>query len=417
MRIGLPVIREINVFVLMFFILYLASPFVDSLTGFLIKFKYIAEGSPGSPSQLYRLLMIGFALAILVYKKELSPRIVYLIFFFLSLELFNSLFHHYTKGLFIGIIYDFKIVYVFLLIKIVKVINKNTDIDKNLILKLFFLSVIIHAILIILPKILGVGLSTYEDGTFGTKGFFPSNNGLGICMGVGALYIIDYVHYYNIKFKNVIIAITLISALLIGSKTVILLTLVSGLFFLSKKSKIYSILVLLLVVCLIVVFYNEIVLLFSTMFEVIIFRYNNNSFFDFIASSRFLFVSEAFRDWDISGINVYKFFVGGGSFLSFRPLPCPQVFDTIETDLFDVFFFYGLIGVFIYIYFFSYVLYIGIRNNARKVFVLGWCFLFAHSVLAGHIIFNGMSLLVLLSFFYGMIYTSNNTYTSINSKI
>jgi hypothetical protein len=89
----------------------------------------------------------------------------------------------------------------------------------------------------------------------------------------------------------------------------------------------------------------------------------------------------------------YRNILGGGSFLSFRdPAEFVPAFDTLETDLFDVFFMYGIIGVAVYC---GITLMGTYTALIRRMPMLMFFFLvvMAHSLVAGHVIFNGMSVL------------------------
>jgi hypothetical protein len=75
-------------------------------------------------------------------------------------------------------------------------------------------------------------------------------------------------------------------------------------------------------------------------------------------------------------------------------------FDTLETDFFDIFFFYGVLGLSLYIVFFILSL---IRAINNRNYFNGFIFflVFVYSAVAGHVLFNSMSVvsLVLLYFF------------------
>ena len=112
--------------------------------------------------------------------------------------------------------------------------------------------------------------------------------------------------------------------------------------------------------------------------------------FTFIMSSRDSFVKDAFREYDTTGFLVLRIFTGLGAFLSFRKPHTNLGFDTLENDVFDIFFMYGLIGL---------LAYFGIILFALKKLVvkkqLEWLAfssaIFVYSMIAGHSVFNQTS--------------------------
>ena len=66
------------------------------------------------------------------------------------------------------------------------------------------------------------------------------------------------------------------------------------------------------------------------------------------------------------------------------------VFDVLETDFFDVAFMYGAIGLAIYSVFWLVALSLAV---SRIALFIPLALLFAHSLVAGHTIFNGMIVL------------------------
>jgi hypothetical protein len=89
-----------------------------------------------------------------------------------------------------------------------------------------------------------------------------------------------------------------------------------------------------------------------------------------------------------------RFFTGGGSILSFQKLDNFK-YDTLETDLFDIFFMYGIAFALIYLFIIFYFLY---KTLEQKKYILFLLFLLMsfHSIMAGHIIFNAMSFIIVI---------------------
>ena len=81
--------------------------------------------------------------------------------------------------------------------------------------------------------------------------------------------------------------------------------------------------------------------------------------------------------------------IGGGVFMSYRTSYFEDMpFKQLEMDFFDIFFMYGLIGIFCYI---GIILWC-IRKSYNKGLVLFSLIIFfiLHSALAGHILFDGV---------------------------
>lgn len=95
------------------------------------------------------------------------------------------------------------------------------------------------------------------------------------------------------------------------------------------------------------------------------------------------------------GIDSTRWFIGAGSYVSFQDPTAVFQYDTLESDVFDIFFMYGLAGVVAYCQMFAYG---AIMLKKHIYFLLTWGLLFMHSLFAGHVIFNGMSITILAFF-------------------
>lgn len=71
-------------------------------------------------------------------------------------------------------------------------------------------------------------------------------------------------------------------------------------------------------------------------------------------------------------------------------------YDTLETDIFDVLFMYGFIGL---IFLLSIYMYILCRLRKEKLLLISALLCILHSVFSGHVIFNGMSSLCIMVLF------------------
>ncbi|WP_143072988.1 hypothetical protein [Parapedobacter indicus] len=259
-----------------------------------------------------------------------------------------------------------------------------------------------YSIGIVIPFIFNIGFPTYEAGGFGTKGFFASGNGLGMFLGVILLFAYQQ-RIYTLSRKDLLkFCCILLAVFFVATKaTAIFLLIFLGLLFLRLASWLRMLLISMLLIY-VYISYNEIVGALKIMFDVIAYRYETSpDFLTFILSGRNVMIHQAFEEYSIEGLYALRPLIGSGAFLSFRdPSNNPQLFDMLESDLIDVFFMFGFIGVAIYCYIFFKPAVFFFRKKLWIPLLLFSTVLF-HSILAGHVIFNGMSILgVILMYLY-----------------
>jgi hypothetical protein len=138
--------------------------------------------------------------------------------------------------------------------------------------------------------------------------------------------------------------------------------------------------------------WERIVDIFSVVFDVIIFRYNNSpSIIAFLASNRDNYVKGAFEIFGSSEFVAFRSLFGSGIYLSFRDYRNLQLpLDTLESDFFDLFFSYGIIGISLYLIIIALGMYVSIRKSQYLLFTT-WTSLCAYSLIGGHMLFNSMS--------------------------
>ena len=366
---------------------------MDSLTGFLVNSSLFTESFLGSPSQLLR----AFVLILLVFRAKDNNLLILLTlgFYFLLVEFTWFYFHNSAYGLAKGIVFSYKIVYSVAVLIFFYPFVKNEH-RVRLLIKFVSLSLVFHSLLLLIPRVLGIGFHTYRVSSFGTKGFFASQNGLGIFMGtliLIALYCKK--RYPDISLSWWQIVLALLALVFIGTKTSLILTLVASFFIFTSLEPSYKILIVGSVSLAFLFYWQTILTLFELMFDVVVWRYNNSpNIYKFIFSGRDNYVVDAFSTVDFANYPLRLVF-GTGSFLSFRtPNRDTLVWDTLETDLFDIFFFYGLTGIVLYVGTILFGLVVALRAR-NKILISSWIFLSLHSVFAGHIIFSGFSSLAL----------------------
>lgn len=369
------------------------SPIFDLLSGILIHKLHLPEGFIGSPSQIFRLLYI-FIFFLLLTGRQVKICLIIAIWLVL-LEIFGLFISSSLQAFMSGLNYAFKILFVFLLYYSVNNSLRH-GIEINRFIYALHTSATIYALGILIPTALGVGIMTYQDmegGVFGQRGLFASGNALGIYLGMAAMFVMLKREH---SVKDIIQFIIITSALLLlGTKTALLFIVFAILVYITYSLKSFFIRLLLLLSCGfgIYLFRDSIISTLSIIYEVVFFRFErSDTFLSFIMSGRDVYIHDAFISFFQSPIWVFKILVGGGAFMSFRSFWYPGMFlDQLEMDLFDVLFMYGLIGLFLYCGICYYFLVKSFCLH-RLLFLLTLAFVM-HSVLAGHILFDGIPMI------------------------
>lgn len=383
------------------FSLFYLSPFFDALTGFLVHTGIFGEAFVGSPSQLLRFSIV--AMSIRYISRQDFYWLILLITYLVSVEAYSFLLHGNSSGLITSFSLMYKIIYPFFLFFALKTLVEMEIVPLEKIYKAFFTSGVLYSIGILVPFLLGVGVSTYSTGAFGQKGFYASGNAVGFYLGVLLVF-----SYLSINFSTlgakIKLGLIFLSILLIGTKAALLfIFLFLGIIFFEKSIKVKMV-ILILMSTIIFLYADAIYSLFSIVFEVVLFRYEqSDSIWAFIFSGRDNYVVDAIKEYNISGIYFFRVLIGSGAFLSFRsPDSANLIYDTLETDFFDVFFIYGLIGILIYVFIIIRGLYVGVKHKKWGMTALFFV-LVIHSLLAGHVVFNGMSMLAFIIVYLSLV--------------
>ncbi|MBO2600172.1 O-antigen ligase family protein [Shewanella algae] len=376
---------------LFLYILFFVSPFIDAINGYLVLNGFSSEGGSGSIGQVFRLFLTIYAFYFLGV--TLSSLYIFIIFIAsVFVEVFFAIFHQNISGLLVGIIYANKIIFILLVYLALKKVANFYGL--NIVIKFFIISACLYGALLIITTVLGISTSTYYSG-MGSKGVFASGNGLSLYIGASSLVALYYLREKSILFYSVP-CFLIFSSLIVGTKASLIF---SSLFFLVVFNRVsMSAKFIFTVIFSLIIYFNFNYLLesFNLIFEVIVRRYNNSdSLFHFLASGRDQILALALSDFNIDGINIVRVLTGYGVFTSYRsPTSFISSFDTLESDFLDVFFMYGAIGIFIYlsVFFKSLLNSIYSKDLALVLSVLG---VFGYSFIAGHVLFNAMSSLVL----------------------
>ena len=364
------------------FSIIVLSIFFDMLTGTMIYAGILKEGSIGSPSQLFRLILTVI-LVVELRKYRYSKYILALPIIILCYESVQAIIHNSWYGYIIGIVYFAKIY--FILLSSYYLMNVN-DRYHEIIFRFFTFAITLIAANLYFTMLTGIGISTYGWG-FGVKGFFASGNGLGILLGVGVMMIISQQKKWS-SLRKLHLTFLISSIPLIGTKTSLLLCIFSLILFAFRAGLLRNI--ALFTVFILTYFREEILKIFNDIFDVILMRFQNSeSLFLFMASGRFNYATDAWSKYINNDPNIMGIIFGQGIFISYRDPSGLLSLDILESDLADIFFAYGLLGFSILII--SYVYLLTLAANAGLYIFMPTLLITLHSLLAGHVLFNALT--------------------------
>mgnify|MGYP002151360346 CR=1 FL=1 len=361
-------------------------PFVDSINGYMILGTLGEEGRAGTIGQVFKALIMGLGWFLIPNKNKL--KVALLCTYIFIIELISFLLHGTLGYFLIGFAYSFKITFAAVIYFLTVEMFKKYGAIK--VLRIFRNSAVLYSMIFFLSIIMGVAHSTYSEGNFGSKGLFSSGNSLSIYFGSMSLIGLYVFFMSGRKIDLLLSGLLLVSALFVGTKTSILFISLYNFLLFYKIGFFYKSFLLLLIVVLILSLHG----LFGLFFDVIAYRFeNSDSFATFLASSRDVFVIDAFSEFYIDGFYILRVIFGLGVYMSFRKLGDDiSLYDTLENDFFDLFFSYGFVGVFVYIsFYFTH----GFRAVILKNFValLIFTFMFLLSALIGHVLFDAMAVI------------------------
>ena len=399
---GLPYKKQRWLFTeeqLVFILIFLVLPLFDMANGVLVVRKIISEGGFASPSQLGRLCGTLLLLWICFRQKISIMPWVLIALYLIPVELYAGFIHQEPIAVLFGFVSSYKVLY---LVVVCMVLNNSlqTKEQAHLFGKYLKLNLILISGSLIFSQITGLGNSTYGYG-FGTKGFFSSGNGIGVYMGVCSLLLFSlyrYKVYTNIS--HIWFIVFAVATALIGTKTAMLFSLLQivVIMWYSRFRIIWIVLLLIAAVSLLPTAIDVL----SVVFDIVLKRYQaSDDLVTFLGSGRIGYVQDALDVFNEQKLYAMRMVFGSGSFLSFQDPRFVVQYDTLETDLFDVLFMYGIIGVLLYL---SFLISIAVRLFRYPLLLLSFFLLFFHSIIAGHVLFNGQSSTALAMFFAVAIY-------------
>ncbi|MFI5222102.1 MAG: hypothetical protein ACHQK8_07240 [Bacteroidia bacterium] len=382
-------------------LLFYLPAFVDSLTGFLLHisdYKSISTIDL-SPSILLRLIIMF--LSFFYLKKGFQTHFMFAIMLFiLSVEFIGYLaIHHNITGLFIGLNWSIKVLYAISVGLFLYNMIRSEKITYNELVLLFRTAVILYSLSIFIPFIFGGGIPTYgkESLTFGRIGYLANGNGAGALQGIGSI-ISFHIYRSNKNFKNLILyLLNLVTCYIVATKgTLVFCTINLILIFYYSRLSIKLISICLVIILLTQIPDNMTQVLFKS-YDVVKFRYDRSAnFLLFLWSGRDAYFTDAINSFNIDGFAFIRILCGFGAFVAFRNTGYGFE-DThtryfLEAEMFDMFFMYGLIGLISYFLFFGSGIMLAIKRR-RFFLIIPLILCWFYSAFAGHMLFNGMSIL------------------------
>ena len=383
--------------------IFYISPFFDAITGFLIGKGVFSTNSPFSPSQLFRFTITLVMLCQLSGKQLIISSVILL--GLIAVELFAFINYTYIGGLLSGIIASYKITFILILYYTLHNYLKNNIITTTKLIKFCVFSSVIYSIIIVISDVLGISFGSYGEG-IGSKGIFASANGLGIFIGVGSLlslYIYEKTQKKIYLFYILLFCYVLINLMSKAAFIGIIFTILLYFYYQSTNKKI---IIGSIAALLIAIFSSQIIEFINTASEIVVFRWNNtNNLSDFLMSGRTNYIETAIEKYNISGLLIYRLLIGGGYFMSFRNPDKSNFWESsssfLEAELFDMFFMWGIVGliIFIFIWIRAFITLSRSKRQYNLILKSVLLMLFIHSSIAGHVLFNGMSVIALSTIF------------------
>lgn len=355
---------------------------IDSITGF-----FMSNGAHIPLSQLFKLAILFFV-AIRIYKYKHSFHLLcfvllYVVFYILHLLLINvdiiNPMLWLSKFLSIIFLYEYFRIYMF-----ERPMKAMLNIQKALIIGWFIVA------FNVIMGLMGYGNSSYggdaED--MGVKGFFYAGNELG---GIMAVLVPFMVYLVQVRLSGIralfAYAIILLIGFSIGTKTCMLITLLSVIFVpLLNVTSTKKWIILLGWIIFIVVSYSSLIILFENSFSGLINRwtysYNEGGILNLIFSGRHEF-------WAAKKDLFFQ------SSLITQLLGMGMEGKSIERDHLDALLIFGYWGEIIIVSFFFYLVVKAIRyrhnNSYVRIVIFSDLLILSVGYMAGHVWFSGMA--------------------------
>ena len=368
-------------------------------------------------SQLYKIVVLAF----LFIRISATERIIVFVIF--GLLLLPSFFQAFTS-------FNLKLIFVDA-VKVIKYlasfiaflyfrqifINKGHLLDR--VYKWMFFSFIIIVLNIFL-RLFGIGFPMYvtQGVEIGSKGFFYAGNEASATLLIISSFLMYWLQLYNKKILFIIISgIAILTSLYITSKTTILGIFLTFIYLqvfnpvghkLSWKNLFFHVIFLFLLIP--VGLYTAVDYISSSdLMNRITYFWDRLDVYTFIWSNRNVYLFDYIEIFK-KEYNIFEMIIGVGQ-STFEILNNNQI---IELDFFDIYFAYGLIGMFLFVtYVFFILLKAKLKSRSSNVFIFATytnyivILLTIVSFMSGHIFNSGMAAIFMGCVFSLMYYNSN----------
>lgn len=372
--------------ILLFYIISL-FPIIDSLNGY-----YLNLGKNIVLGQITRMIFLSLILILffLNYNSKIKKNIIwmsiFLVLIFFSI-MFQKVFPSYSD---VKINYLVSIKFLTLVFSIEGLVGlaKMKIIKYNYIKSLIYINSLLISLLILVPYVLGIGFNIYSDGS-GFKGFYYAQNELtGVLIMLYSYVVIDTVKELNIR-KICTIILLLITCLLMSSKSSLILCVgitISGLivyFYLNRiriklKVCIFTLIIFILLILLAFFSFKDVIEDFL-MRQSYLYKFFEGNIFTYLTSNRTGLLENSFSNFKNSDFMFIRALFGNAG----------ESFPPVEMDFFDLYFYFGILGLIIFIFFLFNKCILIMKNNKE----ISICFIIAilFASLTGHIFFYGIA--------------------------
>lgn len=374
--------------------IFIISLIVDNLNGFLLLNDI---DLPISIGQMYRYIMILFFLYYIISSKNQKTlvKILVSIVYLTLLSILYFIEHTAINGLVMDVTYIIKLIFPFIIISALYLLNKEKQVTSNAIERIFKTFSIFAPLTLIIPRVLNIGFDAYDLG--GYKGFYFANNEINVLLVCTFIYSMDQL-YQNKKIKDVFVTIINAGALfLIGSKTSIIVIGITLLIYIFKFRKNKKWLLGIVITSIIVAIIGSIVFFDQIQEMIIRFTYfyttlsKNGGILSFLMSNRNLRIIPAFQD-NILNIDIIQgiinFLFGIGRYQQVDP---NNLNTLMELDLFDTLYWYGFITAIVVLKKYLQPIIKSIKIKGIFKYKLMFFVVFAFSMIAGHVWYSALA--------------------------
>lgn len=377
-----------------YIVLFSIIAIVDSINGYLIQLLHM-DSNLGI---IYRAVLIFISIySIFKYSSKNNIIKIYIFFmYFIFISLITSI--SKTGAITRNLDILLKLLLPIIIVESFISLNNKDIIKLEDIEKILDINSLIFPMCVLLPKIFGLSLSVYRDGS-GFKGFFKSNNELNIIIVVLVIYCFNKVLNNRREKKYYIFLLMNISTvLLIGSKTSYLSVIIIFLVYYAKsvkKLKMKKIIILSLITILSTFIIIKNIDSINMSIDRQLYKINNNNLTNYFFSDRNELLKLAFEYENKGEYKLVRQIFGNGPYAinNYIGQSMDREIREIEMDLFDTYFYYGILGVVLLIFYYFNKIRI-FKDNIKSdkfQYKFSLFIMVVFSILAGHVFYSALS--------------------------